>query len=439
MAKPVVAIVGRPNVGKSTLFNRLAGNRISIVEGEPNITRDRVYADVNWLGIPFILVDTGGLEPTDTDIIKSKIKYQVEIALEEAEIILFVVDGKSGLTPTDKEVADLLRKTNKKVLLVINKVDDFSRADELQWEFYFLGFDNLIPISAEHGKNTGDLLESITDLLPETEEQSAEIDDVMNVAIVGKPNVGKSSLVNYIVGHERVIVSDIPGTTRDAVDTLVIKNNHKYNLIDTAGLRRKAKVKESVEYYSVLRTIRAVDRADAVLMLIDAAEGVTAQDKKIVGYAHDSGKAIVIGVNKWDLVEKDEKTLENYKNTIYMEIKFLTYAPVTFISALTGERVNEALELLEYVIDQNSRRIKTGLLNEVIQEAVQLREPPGIHGKRLKVFYATQTGIKPPTFILFVNDSELMHFSYLRYLENSLRRAFGFIGTSLRFILKERS
>jgi GTP-binding protein len=437
--KPVVAIVGRPNVGKSTLFNRLADNRISIVEGEPNITRDRVYADVEWLGTSFILVDTGGLEPADTDIIKSKIRYQVEIAMDEAELILFVVDGKSGITPTDKEVAELLRKTNKKVLLVINKVDDFSKADELIWEFYALGFDDPVPISAEHGKNTGDLLELITEQLPKTEGPLEDTDDVMNVAIVGKPNVGKSSLVNYIVGHERVIVSDIPGTTRDAIDTLVIKNDLKYNLIDTAGLRRKSRVKESVEYYSVLRTIRAVDRADAVLMLIDATEGITSQDKKIVGYAHDAGKAIVIGVNKWDLIEKKAKTMEHYKENIYLELKFLTYAPVTFISAKTGERIDEAMELLEYVIDQNSRRIKTGLLNEVIEEAVQLREPPGLHGKRLKVFYATQTGIKPPTFVMFVNDANLMHFSYQRYLENALRKAFGFIGTSLRFILKERS
>lgn len=438
MAKPVVAIVGRPNVGKSTLFNRLAGNRISIVEGEPNITRDRIYANIDWLNRSFILVDTGGIEPANRDIIKSKIKYQAELAIEEAELILFLVDGRSGVTPTDQEVAQLLHKANKKIILVINKVEDFSSIDELIWEFYALGFDEPLPISAEHGKNTGDLLDRIIANLPVKEEEQEE-EDVLNIAIIGKPNVGKSSLVNYIVGDERVIVSDIPGTTRDAVDTLVEREGVKYNLIDTAGLRRKSRVKESVEYYSVLRTIRAVERADAVLMLIDATEGVTAQDKKIVGYAHDSGKAIVIGINKWDLIEKDERTMGRYRDEVYYQLKFLTYAPVTFISALTGERVDEALELLEYAVDQNSLRIKTGLLNEVLEEAIQLREPPSMKGKRLKLYYATQVATNPPTFAFFVNDPKLMHFAYQRYLENALRKAFGFIGTSIRIKLKERN
>lgn len=438
MAKPVVAIVGRPNVGKSTLFNRLAGNRISIVEGEPNITRDRIYANIDWLNRSFILVDTGGIEPANRDIIKSKIKYQAELAIEEAELILFLVDGRSGVTPTDQEVAQLLHKANKKVILVINKVEDFSSIDELIWEFYALGFDEPLPISAEHGKNTGDLLDRIIANLPVKEEEQEE-EDVLNIAIIGKPNVGKSSLVNYIVGDERVIVSDIPGTTRDAVDTLVEREGVKYNLIDTAGLRRKSRVKESVEYYSVLRTIRAVERADAVLILIDATEGVTAQDKKIAGYAHDSGKAIVIGINKWDLIEKDERTMERYRDEVYYQLKFLTYAPVTFISALTGERVDEALELLEYAVDQNSLRIKTGLLNEVLEEAIQLREPPSKKGKRLKLYYATQVATNPPTFAFFVNDPKLMHFAYQRYLENALRKAFGFIGTSIRIKLKERN
>ncbi|MDI3546507.1 MAG: GTPase [Halanaerobiales bacterium] len=437
MAKPVVAIVGRPNVGKSTLFNRLAGNRISIVEGEPNITRDRIYANIDWLNRSFILVDTGGIEPANRDIIKSKIKYQAELAIEEAELILFLVDGRSGVTPTDQEVAQLLHKANKKVILVINKVEDFSSIDELIWEYYALGFDEPLPISAEHGKNTGDLLDRIIANLPVKEEEQEE-EDVLNIAIIGKPNVGKSSLVNYIVGDERVIVSDIPGTTRDAVDTLVEREGVKYNLIDTAGLRRKSRVKESVEYYSVLRTIRAVERADAVLILIDATEGVTAQDKKIAGYAHDSGKAIVIGINKWDLIEKDERTMERYRDEVYYQLKFLTYAPVTFISALTGERVDEALELLEYAVDQNSLRIKTGLLNEVLEEAIQLREPPSKKGKRLKLYYATQVATNPPTFAFFVNDPKLMHFAYQRYLENTLRKAFGFIGTSIRIKLKER-
>ncbi len=437
MSKAVVAIVGRPNVGKSTLFNRIAGHRISIVEGEPSITRDRIYTDVNWLDHSFILIDTGGIEPANDDVIKSQIKYQASIAMDEADCIVFVVDGRSGVTVADQEVAQLLRKTNKKVILVINKIDDFSQVDKIIWEFYSLGFEDPVPISAEHGKNTGDLLEIIVDNIPVYEPEEAT--DALNIAIIGKPNVGKSSIVNYIAGHERVIVSDIPGTTRDAIDTLVEKNGNKYNLIDTAGLRRKAKVKESVEYYSVIRTIRAVDRADATLMLIDATEGVTTQDKKIVGYAHDNGKAIVLGVNKWDLIDKETKTMEDYKEDVYWELKFLKYAPITFISALTGVRVDEALELLEYVVDQNSLRIKTGVLNEVIDEAMLLREPPGVKGKRLKVFYATQVGIQPPTFIFFVNDPKLMHFSYQRYLENALRKAFGFIGTSIKIVLKLRS
>lgn len=438
MAKPVVAIVGRPNVGKSTLFNRLAGTRISIVESEPGITRDRIYADIEWQDEKFILIDTGGIETDSDDIIISKIRQQAQLAIEEADLLLFVVDGRSGITNLDEEIAGYLRKTNKKIILVINKVDDFSLVDEIIWQFYALGFEEMMPLSAEHGKNIGDLLEKIIENLPEIAEEE-EDSEVLNIAIVGKPNVGKSSLVNYIAGQERSIVSDIPGTTRDAIDTLVEVNGIKYNLIDTAGLRRKARIKESIEYYSVIRTLRAIDRADAVLMVIDARDGVTTQDKRIVGYAHDSGKAIVLAVNKWDLIEKDSKTMEEYKKDIYDELKFLTYAPITFISALTGQRVTEALELLEYVVDQNSLRIKTGLLNEVLEEAFLLREPPGYRGKKLKLLYATQVGIKPPTFLLFVNDPELMHFSYERYLENALRDAFGFVGTSIRIILKKRN
>lgn len=438
MAKPVVAIVGRPNVGKSTLFNRLAGTRISIVESEPGITRDRIYADIEWQDEKFILIDTGGIETDSDDIIISKIRQQAQLAIEEADLLLFVVDGRSGITNLDEEIAGYLRKTNKKIILVINKVDDFSLVDEIIWQFYALGFEEMMPLSAEHGKNIGDLLEKIIENLPEIAEEE-EDSEVLNIAIVGKPNVGKSSLVNYIAGQERSIVSDIPGTTRDAIDTLVEVNGIKYNLIDTAGLRRKARIKESIEYYSVIRTLRAIDRADAVLMMIDARDGVTTQDKRIVGYAHDSGKAIVLAVNKWDLIEKDSKTMEEYKKDIYDELKFLTYAPITFISALTGQRVTEALELLEYVVDQNSLRIKTGLLNEVLEEAFLLREPPGYRGKKLKLLYATQVGIKPPTFLLFVNDLELMHFSYERYLENALRDAFGFVGTSIRIILKKRN
>ena len=415
----------------------MAGIRISIVKSEPGITRDRIYADVEWQEEKFILIDTGGIETDSDDIIVSKIRQQAELAIEEADLLLFVVDGRSGVTNLDEEIAGYLRKANKKIILVINKVDDFTLADEITWQFFSLGFEEIIPLSAEHGKNIGDLLEKIIENLPETVEE--ETDEALNIAIVGKPNVGKSSLVNHIAGQERAIVSDIPGTTRDAIDTLVEVNGVKYNLIDTAGLRRKARIKDSVEYYSVIRTIRAIDRADAVLMMIDAREGITAQDKRIVGYAHENGKAIVLAVNKWDLVEKDSKTMEEYKKDIYDELKFLTYAPVTFISALTGQRVPEALELLEYVVDQNSLRIKTGLLNEVLEEAMLLREPPGYRGKKLKLLYATQVGIKPPTFLLFVNDPELMHFSYERYLENALRDAFGFVGTSIRIILKKRN
>ncbi|ACL69808.1 ribosome biogenesis GTPase Der [Halothermothrix orenii] len=438
MAKPVVAIVGRPNVGKSTLFNRLAGYRISIVEGEPNVTRDRIYADVNWLDRSFIIVDTGGIDPYDRDQIKNMVKYQAQMAIDEASLILFVVDGRNGLTATDEEVAAFLRKSNKKVILVVNKVDDFKNMEEDCWEFYTLGFDKLIPISAEHGKNTGDLLDEIVNMLPEKGPEDSD-DDAIDVAIIGKPNVGKSSLVNYIVGQERVIVSDIPGTTRDAIDTLVEKNGHRYNLIDTAGLRKKSRVKEATEYYSALRTIKAIDRSDGVIMMIDALEGVTEQDKKIAGYAHEAGKAIVLAVNKWDLVEKDTHTMENYKEEIYYNLKFLQYAPVTFISALTGKRVQELLKLIEYVVDQNSRRVKTGLLNEVVQESIQLREPPTRKGKKLKIFYTTQVGIKPPTFVFFVNNPGLVHFAYQRYLENSLRDAFGFVGSPIRLKFKQKT
>jgi GTP-binding protein len=436
--KPVVAIVGRPNVGKSTLFNRLAGNRISIVEGIPSITRDRLYTDVEWQGKSFVVVDTGGIEADENDLIKGKTRYQAEIAINEADLIIFVVDGRSGISTADQEVADLLRKAGKKVILVINKIDDFSNIEEIIWEFYSLGFEDMIPISAEHGKNIGDLLELVLKYLPDFQDEEEDT-DILNIAIVGKPNVGKSSLVNYLAGYERVIVTDIPGTTRDAIDTLIEKDGIKYNLIDTAGLRRKARIKDSIEYYSVIRTIKAIDRSDAVLMLIDALEGISAQDKKILGYAHENGKAIVIAVNKWDLVEKETGTMERYKEEIYQELKFLNYVPITFISALTGKRVNETLELLEHVIDQNSLRVKTGLLNEVIEEAVQLREPPGVKGKRLKIYYTTQVGIKPPAFMFFVNNPDLMHFSYQRYLENALREAFGFIGTPIKIILKQRT
>ncbi|MGM0410499.1 MAG: ribosome biogenesis GTPase Der [Bacillota bacterium] len=438
MSDSVVAIVGRPNVGKSTLFNRFTGQRKAIVEGKPNVTRDRIYGEVNWLDQSFILIDTGGIEVNEEDLLKQKTKKQAEIAMEEAEVILFVVDGRDGITSLDEEIANILRKTNKEVILVANKVEDYSKAQELIWEFYSLGLGEAITISAEHGKNTGDLLDNIVEKLPESKNEKDD-DSTLDIAVVGKPNVGKSSLVNYILGQDRVIVSDIPGTTRDAIDTLVEIGNLKYKLIDTAGLRKKARVKESVEYYSNLRSIKAIERSDAVLMMIDALSGVTEQDKKIAGYAHDHGKPIVIAVNKWDLVEKDNKTMEHYMDDVYYEMKFLNYAPITFISALKGTRVNEALELLEYVIDQSSKRVKTGVLNEVIQDAVQLRQPPSKKGKSIKIYYTTQTGVKPPVFNLFVNDPELLHFAYERYLKNAIREAFGFLGSPIIFKVKKRS
>ena len=437
MAKSTVAIVGRPNVGKSTLFNRLVGGRRAIVEGEPNVTRDRIYGETEWLGRKFNVIDTGGIVLHDNDKIKSQIKYQAELAMEEADIILFVVDSRTGMTGIDEDIAQLLYRTNKEVILVVNKVEDFSNQEEISWEFYSLGFGDPVLISAEHGKNTGALLDQVTEELPEAEEDDTN-EDQINIAVIGKPNVGKSSLVNHLLGKKRVIVSDMPGTTRDAVDTLIEWKDIQFNFIDTAGLRRKSKVKEDVEYYSNLRALRSVDRADAVLMMIDAQEGVTEQDKKIAGYAHDEGKAMVIAINKWDLMEKDSKTMERYTDEVYYQLKFLNYVPVTYISALTGERIDELLSLLEFVVDQSNLRIKTGILNEVISEAVQLREPPSRKGKRLKIYYGSQVGIKPPTFVFFVNDPNLMHFAYQRYLENVLREAFGYVGNPMHFKLKQR-
>jgi len=437
MSKPVVAIVGRPNVGKSTLFNRLAGTRISIVEDEPSITRDRIYADTEWLDHEFKLIDTGGIEVSNNEEIKTMVKKQSELAIEEADYILFVVDGRSGLTALDEKVAQILRKSNKKVFVVVNKIEDFNKMQENVWEFYSLGFKVVVPISAEHGKNLGDLLDHV---IAEFDDEIVEEDkdDIINIAVVGKPNVGKSSLVNYLVGHERVIVSNIPGTTRDAIDTVIEYNDIKYNFIDTAGLRRKARVHDDIEYYSNIRAIRAIERADGVLMMIDAQEGVTEQDKKISGYAHDAGKAMVLAINKWDLVNADSDEMARYRDEVYYNLKFLNYVPISFISAIEGKRVDEVLELLEYSVDQNSKRIKTGLLNEVITEAVQLREPPTKKGKQLKIYYCSQVGVKPPTFVFFVNNPDLMHFAYQRYLENSIRENFGFIGSPIVIKIKQR-
>jgi GTP-binding protein len=437
MSKPVVAIVGRPNVGKSTLFNRLAGTRISIVEDEPSITRDRIYADAEWLDHQFKLIDTGGIE-TDTDEeIKSMVKRQSELAIEEADYILFMVDGREGLTALDEQVAQMLRKSNKEVFVVVNKIEDFKTMQENVWEFYSLGFEVVVPISAEHGKNLGDLLDHVISGFENVETKPEE--DIINIAIVGKPNVGKSSLINYLVGHERVIVSEAPGTTRDAIDTTIEFNDIKYNLIDTAGLRRKANVHDDIEYYSNIRAIRAIERSDGVLMMIDAQEGVTDQDKKISGYAHDAGKAMVLAINKWDLIDADSDEMAHYRDEVYYNLKFLNYAPISFISALTGKRIEEVLELLEYSVDQSTKRIKTGLLNEVITEATQLREPPTKKGKQLKIYYCSQVDVKPPTFVFFVNNPDLMHFAYKRYLKNAIRENFGFIGSPIVIKIKQRS
>lgn len=403
MAKATVAIVGRPNVGKSTLFNRLVGGRRAIVEGEPNVTRDRIYGEAEWLDRTFNVIDTGGIVPRDSDEIKNKIKYQAELAMEEADVILFVVDSRTGMTGIDQEIAQLLYRTNKEVLLVVNKVEDFSNQQEISWEFYSLGFGDPILISAEHGKNTGELLEKISAELPEYEEDEDKR-EAINIAVIGKPNVGKSSLINHLVGENRVIVSDMPGTTRDAVDTLIEWKDIKFNFIDTAGLRRKSRVKESIEYYSNLRALKSVDRSDAVLMMIDATKGVSDQDKKIAGYAHDEGKAMVIAINKWDLMKKDSKTMKRYTDEVYYELKFLNYVPITYISALTGERIDEMLSLLEYVVDQSNLRIKTGVLNEVISEAVQLREPPSRKGKGLNYIMVVRLGSNhlPLSFLLMI-------------------------------------
>lgn len=434
--KPMVAIVGRPNVGKSTLFNRLTGGRTAIIEDTPGVTRDRLYKDAEWQGKIFTVIDTGGLEINSDDIMLEKIKQQVQIAIEEADIILFVVDGKTGITLDDQEVANMLRKTNKEVLLVVNKIDNF-QDPTVYMEFYQLGLGEPYPISAVHGMNTGDLLDKIVELLPEDTGEPYE-PDVIKIAVVGRPNVGKSSLVNVILGQERVIVSDIPGTTRDAIDTPFTRGDQQYVIIDTAGMRRKSKIADPTERYSVLRALRAIDRSDVVLMVINAQEGVTEQDKRIVGYAHEQGKGCILVVNKWDLIEKDDKTLHKFEKKIRNELLFLQYAPIIFVSALTKQRVNKILEIVDFVAEQQAYRVNTSTLNQVISEAVQLNPPPSEKGKILKILYVTQAGIKPPSFVIFVNEPEIMHFSYERYLENKIRENFGFEGTPIRFIIRKR-
>jgi len=440
VAKPIVAIVGRPNVGKSTLFNRIAssGGMVAIVEDKPGVTRDRLYRDAEWLNTEFTLVDTGGVEFRDvTDTISQGVHLQAKLAIDEADVILFVVDAREGLVPVDEEVARVLRKANKSVILVSNKVEDFSAGYDV-YDFYKLGLGEPVMISAAHGKNIGDLLDRVIDLLPDSSGDEDVDEDTVKIAVIGRPNVGKSSIVNSILGVERVIVSDVAGTTRDAIDTYFEQGNQKYLLIDTAGMRKKGKINVPTERYSVIRSLRAVDRSDVVLMVIDAVDGVIEQDKKIAGYAHDGGRAIVIIVNKWDLVEKDDKTVLRYTEDIREQLGFMQYAPVVFVSALTRKRVPRILELVNYVAEQHAMRISTSNLNELIQEAILLNPPPSDKGKRLKILYGTQTSVKPPTFIIFVNDTELIHFSYLRYLENQLRSSFGFEGTPIRMVVRQR-
>jgi GTP-binding protein len=436
MNKPIVAIVGRPNVGKSTLFNYIGQKRVSIVEDIPGVTRDRIYLDAEWLDREFTMIDTGGIELESTDKILTAMRYQAKLAIEEADAILFVVDGKVGLTSADEAVAIILRNSRKPVIVVVNKVDNMKKANEI-YEFYNLGLGDPIAISAVNALNIGDLLDEVVKCLP-NEEIIEEDNEKIRVAIIGRPNVGKSSLVNLLVGEERVIVSDVAGTTRDAIDTHFTKDDTEFILIDTAGMRRKAKIDLPVERYSVMRALRAVDRSDVVLMVIDAVDGVTEQDKKIAGYAHDGGKACVIIVNKWDLMEKDSKTTLRYTENIRTELAFMQYAPVLFVSALTKQRVGRITELIKFVAEQHTMRVATSVLNQVIEDAVSINPPPSQHGKRLKIMFTTQPNVKPPTFVFFVNDQEIMHFSYLRFLENKLRESFGFEGTPLKLVVRGR-
>ncbi|MHB1404808.1 MAG: ribosome biogenesis GTPase Der [Desulfitobacteriaceae bacterium] len=438
MSKPVVAIVGRPNVGKSTLFNRIAGGMVAIVENKPGVTRDRLYREAEWLGRKFTLIDTGGIEfREESTPMSAQIRKQAELAIEEADVIVFVVDAKAELTPDDEMIARTLRRSRKPVLLTANKVENFAKAESELYEFLQLGLGEAIPISAVHGMNTGDLLDAVVSRFPEEgEEEYAP--DVIKIAVIGRPNVGKSSLVNKLIGEERVIVSNIPGTTRDAIDTPFTYEDKNYVLIDTAGMRRKGRIEEVTEYYSVVRSLRAVDRSDVILMLIDAQEGVTEQDKKIAGYAHEAGKGIVLIVNKWDLIEKDEKTMDKFDKQIREELGFMQYAPTLYISAKTGQRVTKIIELVDFVAEQNSIRIATSTLNSLVREWVHLNPPPTDKGQRLKILYLTQVGVKPPTFVFFVNEPELMHFSYRRYLQNQLRQSFGFEGSPLRIVVRQR-
>lgn len=437
MSKPVVAIVGRPNVGKSTLFNVLAGGKISIVEDTPGVTRDRIYADVSWLDKEFTLIDTGGIEPESKDIILSQMREQAQIAIDTADVIIFITDVRQGLVDADAKVADMLRRSAKPVVLAVNKTDAFDKLMPDVYEFYNLGIGDPIPISAASRLGIGDMLDIVVGHFPEGSAEE-EDDERPRVAIVGKPNVGKSSIINKLLGEQRVIVSDIAGTTRDAIDTDVSHNGKEYVFIDTAGLRRKSKIKEELERYSIIRTVTAVERADVVLLVIDAAEGVTEQDAKIAGIAHERGKGIVIVVNKWDAIEKNDRTMREYESEVRRILSFMPYAEIMYVSAVTGQRLFKLYDMIDMVIENQTLRVATGVLNEILMEAVALQQPPSDKGKRLRIYYMTQVSVKPPTFVAFVNDKELMHFSYQRYLENKIREAFGFRGTPLRFLVRQR-
>ncbi|MFI3177858.1 MAG: ribosome biogenesis GTPase Der [Eubacteriales bacterium] len=435
--KPIVAVVGRPNVGKSTLFNALAGEQISIVKDTPGITRDRIYADITWLDMVFTLVDTGGIEPDSQDVILSQMREQAEIAIATANVILFMVDVRQGLVDSDSKVADMLRRSGKPVILIVNKVDDFEKFMPDVYEFYNLGIGDPVPISSSGRLGIGDMLDLVTEHFDKSTMEEEE-DERPRIAIVGKPNVGKSSIINKLIGENRLIVSDIAGTTRDAVDTPVKYQGKEYVFIDTAGLRRKNKIKEELERFMIVRTVSAVERADIVVLVIDAEEGVTEQDAKVAGIAHERGKGVIILVNKWDLIEKDDKTIYQYTNKVKEVLAYMPYAQLLFVSAQTGQRLNKLYELIDVVTENCALRVATGVLNEIMSEAVALQQPPSDKGKRLRLYYITQVSVKPPTFVIFVNDKELMHFSYTRYIENRIRDAFGFVGTPLRFIIRER-
>lgn len=437
MSKPIVAIVGRPNVGKSSLFNSLAGETISIVKDTPGVTRDRIYADINWLNYNFTLIDTGGIEPDSSDIILSQMREQATIAMETADVIIFLTDVRQGLVDSDSKVADMLRRSKKPVILAVNKVDSFEKLMPDVYEFYNLGIGEPVPISATSKLGIGDLLDEVVKHFEDQSGEEAE-DERPRIAIIGKPNVGKSSLINKLLGEKRLIVSDIAGTTRDAVDTNVIWNKKEYIFIDTAGLRRKSKIKEELERYSIIRAVAAVEKCDIAVLVIDAVEGVTEQDAKIAGIAHERGKGVIIAVNKWDAIEKNDKTIYEYTKDIRNTLAFMQYAEMIFISAQTGQRLNKLFEIIDVVIENHALRVSTGVLNEILSEAVAMQQPPSDKGKRLRLYYMTQVSVKPPTFVIFVNDKELMHFSYQRYIENKIREAFGFRGTPIRIIIRER-